>query len=249
MSRITESLFSIVDVETTGLDPKTARVIEVAMKVVSPFQGWRATWSLEAFVDPGVPIPADISGITHIVDEDVCGKWELEQIAPALVQATAGTIVVAHNSSFDLAFLPMLACRRSICSKRLAQHIVPDAPNHKNQTLRYFLGHGKVVEGAGHRAGDDVTVTAKIFETLVERYLAAGGEDDVDALIALSESPTFVQRMYMGKHAGQPMRSLDDGMLRWILQKLDDVEHRDLRYTARTILRERAEGHTSRVSA
>jgi DNA polymerase-3 subunit epsilon len=175
--------FAFIDVETTGIDPATSAVVEVAAQVVD--RG-RVVATFESLVDPQMPIPPFVSAIHGIDDEMVRGRPLLRQLVPGLVELCGGAVLVAHNAAFDRRFLPFLAARPSVCSWRLASRLVPEAPNHKNQTLGTFFGvrdpglHGR----RAHRALADVIVTRHVFFHCLDRYLAAGHPDDLGALTA-----------------------------------------------------------------
>jgi DNA polymerase III epsilon subunit-like protein len=80
--------------------------------------------------------------------------------------------VAAHCAQFDLAFLGWTG-EPALCTMRLARAVFPEAPNHKNQTLREYLRIDGVIgerEGA-HRALDDAIVTAHILIACRRRFL------------------------------------------------------------------------------
>ena len=112
------------------------------------------------------------------------GSRALRELVPELLDHCRGAVVVAHNAAFDRRFLPFLAAHPSACSWRLAAKVVPEAPNHKNQTLRAFFGvddpklHGR----RSHRALADVIVTRHVFFHCIERYVALGYDDHIEAL-------------------------------------------------------------------
>lgn len=107
-------LAAALDVETTGLDVRRDRIIELAVRkfryddrgrVVG--LGRMRTWR----EDPGVPIPAEVSALTGISDADVAGC----SIDEAAVSGLLGSCraIISHNASFDRPFverrLPNLA--------------------------------------------------------------------------------------------------------------------------------------------
>ena len=177
-----DARYAFVDVETTGFYPGYARVVEVACIVV---ERRNIVASFETLVDPRIPIPAFATEIHGITDASVRGKPSLEAIEDQLVTQCRGAIVVAHNASFDLSFLPFLRYRPVACSYRLAARVVPEAPNHKNQTLRrFFRVKDPDLEGRRpHRAMADAIVTRHVFYACLDRYLSRGFKDDSSALI------------------------------------------------------------------
>lgn len=181
-SWVWNSRFAFVDVETTGVD-SSARVVEVAVQVVDL---GRVVSCFESLVDPGVPIPPFATAIHGIDDAMVAHQPTLDELAPALAERCGGAVIVAHNASFDRRFLPFLAAQPSACSLRLATRVVPEAPNHRNQTLRSFFDvSDPLLRGRkAHRALADVVVTRHVFFHCIDRYLAAGHADELPALFA-----------------------------------------------------------------
>jgi DNA polymerase-3 subunit epsilon len=174
--------FAFVDVETTGIDAATCAVVEVACQIV---EAGRVLATFESLVDPGMPIPDYTTAIHGIDDAMVYGKPRLRELVPALLDHCRGAVIVAHNAAFDRRFLPFLAAHPSACSYRLAAKVVPEAPNHKNQTLRAFFGvNDPHLEGRrSHRALADVIVTRHVFFHCIDRYVAQGNHDHIEALL------------------------------------------------------------------
>jgi len=98
---------AIIDTETTGMDPKEDRVIEIGIVVfeygvetgeVGPVVG-----HLSALEDPGRPIPPETTAIHHITDEMVRGKRFDDEVITRLLSGVS--LIIAHNASFDRPFL------------------------------------------------------------------------------------------------------------------------------------------------
>lgn len=233
---IYDTPFYIFDTETTGLDPEKDKVIEVAFEKILGDQSVRQFTTL---LDPGIPIPPESSAIHHLVDEDVAGRPGMDKLLPKLQTYFADGVIVAHNASFDRSMMPGLQDHRWLCSYRMARHVWPDAPRHNVQTLRYWLGL-KVDTGdlAPHRALADVLVTTVVFRAALAAYLAQGGVDDVDALIAYVDSPIRVRKMPFGEHFGKPLEEVPTSYLAWLVEKATRADQ-DLLWTAEEILRER----------
>jgi DNA polymerase-3 subunit epsilon len=123
------------------------------------------TWS--SLVNPGRAIPDYATRVHGITDADVRNAPPFERVQRELLELCLGGTVVAHNASFDLSFLPLLAPLPSLCTLRLARRRFPDAPNHRNQTLREFLHVDELLREYGplpaHRALADALVTAGIL--------------------------------------------------------------------------------------
>src|SRR5690348_12442518 len=61
------------------------------------------TGTLARLVRPSRPIPAEATAVHGIGDEDVASALRFAEIAPELLEFTAGAVFVAHNARFDLA--------------------------------------------------------------------------------------------------------------------------------------------------
>lgn len=95
-----------VDVETTGMIAGRDRIIELSMVLFGYDEEGRITGveaTLDAFEDPGRPIPPEITALTGIRDEDVAGQSLPEAEIEALL--TQADLVIAHNAGFDRGFL------------------------------------------------------------------------------------------------------------------------------------------------
>lgn len=112
----------VLDTETTGLDAKNERIIELAMLSVqvdlATGQPVGPVTSYESFEDPGKPIPPLITEITGIDDSMVRGQRIDDARVAELVQAA--DLIVAHNAGFDRPFvearLPVFATCAWNCS-------------------------------------------------------------------------------------------------------------------------------------
>jgi exodeoxyribonuclease X len=240
--KVSEALFAIADTETTGLErDKGDELVEIGAWL------WRYDEGLlkepfQTYVDPQRDIPATSSAIHHITKRDVAGAPD-PNLARGLFLQWAMFVhevdaAICHNAEFDRQFLPDIGAPY-LCSKRLSQHVVPNAPAHNNQVLRYhFQGVDLDLRGQSpHRAIADVIVTAFNLGHIFDAYFAAGHPDDLDAVVAFAESPIAFASLPFGKHLGQPIGDVSEGYLRWMLRQ-DDLD-RDFLFTARTELRRR----------
>ncbi len=146
-----------VDVETTGLDARCDKIIELAMRqfhwndefeidAVGPLVSWRE--------DPGRPLPEKITQLTGLTDEDLAGCAIDTGAAQKMMREAS--FIVAHNSAFDRPFL----------QRRLPQSfnwlctyagVEWEAHGFDVKTLTGLLGQfGWFRDQRSHRAGADV---------------------------------------------------------------------------------------------
>lgn len=218
----------VLDVETTGFDPRTDRVVELAaVWVDATGRILRVTQSL---VDPEIPIPARARAVHHLGDEDVRGAPKLRRALRAMEIGT-DLPIAAHQAQFDISFLagpegdPRLAEAPRICTVRCARHLIPDAPAYGNQVLRYHLGLSVgTLSDPPHRAKPDAIVTAALLAHLLTLAPLA-------RLIELTGVPPLLRTVEVGPREwrGRPWSEVDEGLLRWYLRPDknfgDDVAH------------------------
>jgi DNA polymerase-3 subunit epsilon len=164
-----EQSFVCLDVETTGVDAKTDKIIELGL-VKGRMDSEGQITSIRSFSsmyeDPGVPIPKIITDITGITDEMVRGQY----IDPVSVISwfDDDPIVIAHNAKFDREFFEArfsgLNRLRWACS-------ITDIPwrrlGFESTKLEYLLLKlGYFYEG--HRASIDALATAFLINSVPE---------------------------------------------------------------------------------
>jgi DNA polymerase III subunit epsilon len=93
---------ALLDVETTGRDASVDRVVELGIAVGRRGEiVARYNW----LINPGMPIPAEVTAIHHITDEMVADKPRFEVVASEIANALKGCVPAAYNALFDRAFL------------------------------------------------------------------------------------------------------------------------------------------------
>src|SRR6187551_3348500 len=152
----------IVDVETTGTDPKMADLVEVAAVRV---KGGKITDRWSTFVNPGRPIVGNqMHGIT---DKDVKGAPTPAEAARKALDFVGDALLVGHSVGFDIAFLEAalgdgtrIEQGRYLDTLVIAREGYPDLENYKLGTLANFFG---VELKESHRALPDAEATATLL--------------------------------------------------------------------------------------
>jgi DNA polymerase-3 subunit epsilon len=163
--------YAVIDVETTGFSAARDRVVEVACALID---GERVVGRWATLVDPGIAIPAYATAVHGISDSMVSGAPRLGRALRALRRRCAGRVVAAHCARFDLAFVGPSVRQEGLCTMLLARALFPEAPNHKNQTLRRFLDIDRAAgeEFEAHRALSDALVSAHVLIACRRRFRA-----------------------------------------------------------------------------
>jgi len=162
-------IYVALDLETTGLDAERDAIIEVgAVK----FRGQEVLDTFSTFVRPGRPIPAQITELTGIRDEDVAGAPGVNDVLSQLARFVEQYPVVGHSVGFDLAFVrrhSWLLENEPLDTFELAGVLLPQAERYSLQALASMLG---IELEQAHRALDDARATHHLFHTLLRQ--AAG---------------------------------------------------------------------------
>ena len=161
---LSEVVYTVVDLETTGSTPGFAKITEIGAVRV---EGGEQTATFSSFVDPRVPIPRVITHLTGIDDAMVAGAPPIAQVLPRFVEFAAGTILVAHNARFDLGFLDYelgLLTRQSfarpvIDTLRLARKLCPQ----QRCSLAALAERFDTAVKPEHRALQDAQATAELL--------------------------------------------------------------------------------------
>lgn len=218
-----------IDTETTGLLPEDSEVIEIGM---ARMKSAKTPFMWGSLICPEGDIPPEASAVNHITKKMCEGMPSMHSIEPTILKHSEGNVLLAQNAQFDISFLPFLKERVWICTKRLSQHIWPDAPGYSLQILRYWLDL-ESPEGDPHRATADASLCASLFEREIKVYLERGLPNDVDSLVAYAKSQIKYKYLPLGKYRNESIASIvkkDKNYLNWMLNKMDDLDD-DLRYS------------------
>jgi DNA polymerase-3 subunit epsilon len=163
-------MYSIIDIETTGGNPKTDRITEIAVFI---HDGKKIVDSWETLVNPECPIPYFITSITGIEDGMVADAPKFYEIAKKLVELTENTVFVAHNVSFDFGFIAQEFKRlgypfkrEKLCTVKLSRKLMPGIGSYGLGNLCKVLN---IPNQARHRAAGDARSTVTLFEHLLQR--------------------------------------------------------------------------------
>jgi DNA polymerase III epsilon subunit family exonuclease len=174
---LAETTFAVLDLETSGGSPRLgAGITEIGVVKV---KGGEVLGTFQSFVDPGHSLPVFITQLTGISDQMLISAPFIDEILPTLFEFLGSadeTVVVAHNSPFDLSFLKAASKTHDIDwpeyltvdTARLARAVLDrdEVINCKLSTLAEFFGAST---SPNHRALDDALATVDVLHGLIER--------------------------------------------------------------------------------
>ena len=175
---LTELEFVIVDVETTGWLPEEAGITEIGAVRVS---GGRIQAQFCTLVNPGRPVPADITALTGITDAMIGLAPPISVAMPRFLAFAGDCVLTAHNAAFDISFLSA-ACGAAgvswpgfpvLDTVALARLVLgaAEVPDCKLRTLASFFATKTL---PCHRALPDAMATAEVLQALLRRLAVAG---------------------------------------------------------------------------
>ena len=156
----------VVDTETTGVSFAHDELMQIAAARME--RGKVVDWYV-TFVNPGKPIPDDISHLTGITEKDVEGAPSPAEALAGLSEFAGDALIVAHNAEFDRTFTtkhpagyPLLE-NTWIDSLDLSRIALPRMRSHRLVDLvRAFDAPAST-----HRADADVAATCALFRILL----------------------------------------------------------------------------------
>ena len=174
---LSDITFAVLDLETSGRSPKSgAGITEIGVVKV---RGGVVLGTFQSFVDPGHAVPAFITQLTGISDHMLLSAPFIDEVLPTLFEFLGSpdeTVLVAHNSPFDMSFLKAAAVVHeypwpnylTVDTARLARSVLDrdEVANCKLGTLAEFFN---TQTSPNHRALDDALATVDVLHGIIER--------------------------------------------------------------------------------
>lgn len=137
---LSDATYVVFDVETTGLSAVYDTIIELS--AVKMYKG-NVIDQFEEFIDPGHPLSRTTTELTGITDAMVRGSKSEEEVLKLFHDFSEGTILVAHNATFDMGFLNTGYRRHHMAEAKnpvidtleLSRLLYPTMKNHRLNTL------------------------------------------------------------------------------------------------------------------
>jgi len=161
----------VFDFETTGLDARQERIIEIGaqrlrkMEVIDEYS---------TLVDPEVTLSETITKITGLDNKMLAGQPRIAEVMPAFLRFIEGSVLVAHNAEFDMAFLSQSCFRLgydlswpAFCTLKLARVLLPELESKNLDTLAKYYD---LQFEARHRSIGDVKVTVDVLRAMLDDY-------------------------------------------------------------------------------
>lgn len=163
--------FVAVDIETTGLNPKCEKVIEIgAVKVENGI----LVGEFQTLIQPNRKLNEFVVQLTGITDEMLENAPEEEEAFAKFLDFAGEEVLLGHHLIFDYSFLKRMAVNQKISFERngidtlkIARVFLPEL---EKRTLDFLCAHFQIVNGHAHRAFEDAKATAQVYQCMAERF-------------------------------------------------------------------------------
>jgi len=157
--------FCVIDLETTGGNPEYEKIIEIGIVKI---ENREITEERSFLINPEKDIPDFVQKLTGIKKADVEHAPKIEEVIDEVLTFIDGSILVAHNTSFDVPFLngvlkklqkPPLE-NKVICTNIMTKYMIPDI---MSSNLNYMSQIFQIPHDEAHRATEDARATAHLL--------------------------------------------------------------------------------------
>lgn len=153
-----------VDIETTGISPQHAQIIEIgALKV----RDGEVVDTFSKLIDPLREVPTEITALTGITTDMVEGESTIDIVLPEFIDFAGDDLLLGHNVRFDYSFLKQNAmnlnlefCKSGMDTLRIARAKCPEL---KSRSLDFLCEHFCINDENHHRAFNDAKVTSELY--------------------------------------------------------------------------------------
>ena len=165
--------FCVFDLETTGGNQDYDKIIEIGLVKI---KNLKIVDSTDYLINPEIDIPEFIQKLTAISYLDIEGCPVIEEVVDDILEFMGDSILVAHNTSFDIPFFNSVLVRlgkktlgnKAICTNLMTKHLIP---NLLNSNLHYMSNMFSIRHQKAHRALDDAMATAKLLLKYLEVFI------------------------------------------------------------------------------
>lgn len=222
------------DLETTGINANTDRIVEISYLKVYP-NGNEETKTYR--VNPGMPIPKEASDVHHITDADVANSPSFKEIGKTIAKDIEGCDLAGFNSNrFDVPLLAEEFLRNDIdidLSKRklIDVQVIFHKMEQRTLSAAYKFYCNAELEGA-HGAEADTRATYEVLKSQLDRYPDLNNDvqylsefssfnRNVDFAGKIVLNDKDVEVFNFGKYKDQPVEDVlkrDSGYYGWMMQ-------------------------------
>lgn len=168
--------YAVIDIETTGLDPRYCDIIELS---AAKYASGEKIESFSTLVKPSEPIDDYITELTGITNEMLKNAPDISEGIRNFYNFIGDSVLVGYNVNFDINFLydkllqlhSLTLSNPFIDVMRIARKALPGLKNHKQLTVAEYYG---IPTADAHRAAADCEICNSCFLRLRDEILSSG---------------------------------------------------------------------------
>jgi DNA polymerase III subunit epsilon len=165
--------FCVFDLETTGGNHKTDKIIEIGLVRV---ENLKITAQKNFLIQPEIKIPEFIQKLTTITPNDVKLSPIIEDVVDEILEFMGDSVLVAHNISFDVPFFNSVLKRLGreelknpgLCTNLMTKYLIPNLMNTNLTTMSQIFN---IAHDKAHRALDDAIATAHLLINYLKIFI------------------------------------------------------------------------------
>lgn len=240
MIRLKRDLVSI-DIESTGTDPKTDRIVELALVVLRPGDCFtrNTDWPRKCRrLNPNMPIPKVASNIHGITDNDVADQPTFARVSKSLYRTLTDCDITGYNvRQFDV---PLLSAEFARCDLTWPtdDQVIVDAyeifrrkePHTLERALKFY--RGRDLGEDAHSADADALAALEVLIGQSSDYAPPTLEHwELEELNELAHDPEWIDEtgkakwigdvpvVNFGKWSGRPFEQVDPTYFEWVVKQ------------------------------
>ena len=222
-----------IDLETTGLNPRLDKIIEIgAVKVVNG----QITETFTTLVNPGRKLEERIVELTGITQAQVDAATQIEQVLPRLMEFLEEMPLLGHRILFDYSFLKQTIVnhkypfeKKGVDTLQIARVFLPQI---EKRTLEFLCRYYEIPHVA-HRATEDAKATHRLYRRLCREF---GGLD-----VSYFEPKPLIYSVKKETPATKPQKER--------LYRLIEKHHIEADYNIEQLTRSEASRYTDKILA
>ena len=164
--------YVVFDIETSGLNPKKDKIIEIgAIKYINN----QKVSEFSYLIDPEIKLNDIITRVTGITDDDLKGQKKIDEVLPMFLNFIGNLPIIGHNVRFDYDFIEANITKLNLNHLKnkiidtlvLSRITIYDSKNHKLETLKEYLN----LDYNSHRAIDDCYTCNALYQYCKNKHL------------------------------------------------------------------------------
>ncbi len=202
-----DNTFYFVDIESTGIDLKNDRIIQLAFLKVKHNEVTAFDDLCYTDIEMNDTVVA-IHNITNAMLEDKYWPYETDGFMELEEGNVESNFFVSHGNELDVAMLnneELNLKMRCIDTDKCSRHLLKDATSYKLNDLISQFGLNTETEKIAKNIGlNDIkahdALSDALWHYVLFKFLMGKVEDDIERLLTLTTTPMMLEKISFGKH-------------------------------------------------